>query len=106
MENISMKPGESSERKAHKTASDVLQVEPLLESARSMAKLADFVDYSFIEPMTHLLKSLRSEARLSESGVESMRAHFVDMLVTRLRVQHAVKQNPEILKEEIKGPLV
>ena len=84
----------------------LLQLDPLLASARAKAGLDDFVDEEFIEPLTHLLAAYRSEADFSAQGAQAMHGHLVDALVTRLRIHHCVKLHPEILQEEIRGPLV
>lgn len=73
-----------------------LDVESLIGSARKKAGLREFGDESFREPLSVLIDSLESEARLSTLGRIIQRRRFVDALINRLRVQQLLDEHPEI----------
>ena len=52
-----------------------------------------------------LIDSLVSEAKLHAQGVEMQRAALINLLSNRLRIEDVFKRHPEILKEEIRGPI-
>ena len=81
-------------------ADEALQFSPLPANARAKAGLSDFVDESFIEPLTRLLDSYRNDAALSGQDIEGTRVHLVDMLVTRLQIVDALKRHPKTLQDE------
>jgi hypothetical protein len=73
-----------------------LDVDSLLLAARKKAGLREFGDESFVEPLSLLVDSLESEARLSTLGRIIQRRRFVDALVNRLRVHQLLEAHPEI----------
>jgi len=66
-------------------------VDGVVASARAVDGLADFGDDSYREPLERLLWSLEHEARLNAIGRPVLRQRMVDILATRLRVQHFLK---------------
>jgi hypothetical protein len=73
----------------------------LLEAARRKAKLDDFGDESFREPLQRLLASIRDEARLTSMGRIIQHARIVSLLANRLRIQRMLAAHPEILDVEL-----
>lgn len=73
-----------------------LDVSSLLRTARRKAGLNEFGDESFIEPLSVLVDSLQTEARLSMLGHFISQRRLVDALVNRLRVHQILKEHPEI----------
>jgi hypothetical protein len=83
------------------SGTDLLQVDSILAEASRQTGLTDFGDRWFVEPMSHLLNSMRHEAHLSPTGIAIQRGRMVHGLVSRLRLMDAIKRNPEILDEEV-----
>jgi hypothetical protein len=83
------------------TVITTLTEESLLNEAKKQAGLNDFGDMWFLEPMGKLLDSIHNEAKLSPAGVAGQGARIVHGLVSRLRLQDALKRNPEILDEKV-----
>jgi hypothetical protein len=83
------------------TVITTLTEESLLNEAKRQAGLSDFGDLWFLEPMGKLLESIHNEAKLSPTGVAGQGARIVHGLVSRLRLQDALKRNPEILDEKV-----
>ena len=77
----------------------------VVAAARAVDGLTDFGDDSYREPLEKLLWSLENEAQLNAIGRPVLRQRMVDILTTRLRVQHYLQRFPEIAEEEIIAPL-
>jgi hypothetical protein len=78
-----------------------LTEETLLNEAKRQAGLSDFGDTWFLEPMRKLLDSIHKEAKLSPAGVANQGGRIVHGLVSRLRLQDALKRHPEIHDEKV-----
>jgi len=78
----------------------------LLAAASRRARLEDYGHPSFLEPFRVLLGALEREARLSAFGRIVTRAHLIQLLVQRLRLEELIRREPEILEEEIRAPIV
>lgn len=78
----------------------------IVAEAQHKTGLSDFGDERFREPMRRLLHSLDREAKLSEGGRAAQRARVVGSLITRLSAEAFIARHPEILEQEIGGPLV
>ena len=83
-----------------------LEEESLLRAARRYTRLSDFGDEEFREPLRRLLSAHENEGRLSPTGRALRRLSFVDMLVSRLRVQRQIARDPKLLDEPPTSPLV
>ena len=59
-----------------------------------------------LEGLQVLLDSFIGEARLRPTGVEAQRASLIGFLANRLRINDTFKRHPEILREQIHGPIV
>ncbi len=86
---------------ASEAGHDLLQVDSILEEASRQTGLTDFGDRWFTEPLSVLLESIRTEAKLSPNGIANQRGRMVHGLVSRLRLMDAIKRNPEILDEKV-----
>lgn len=78
----------------------------VLADARGRARLEDFGDECFLEPMRKLLWSLEHEADLHPAGRVTMYERVVGSLVGRLSAQDYFNRHPEIEDEEIVQPTV
>ncbi len=78
----------------------------LLESARQGTGLADFGDPFFRAPLEVLLASIDGEARLSPLGRSIVRGRIVGMLQNRLRIEHVMREAPELATTPIARPIV
>ena len=77
----------------------------LVAAARQAAGLDDLGDESFTEGLGVLCQALDSTAGLTEKGRRSHWKRLVRLLGTRLRVEAAFKEHPEIREREIKSPM-
>jgi hypothetical protein len=80
---------------------DLLTVDSVLADGRAKAGLEDYGDLWFLEPLGKLLEDMRAEANLSEAGIRNQRGRMINSLVSRLRLQDALKRNPEIHDETV-----
>lgn len=83
-----------------------LEEEGLIAAACRQTALDDFGDLSFREPLSRLLKSADSEARLNFMGRMATRHDVIRLLANRLRMEEDRKRNPEIGEEEIRRPII
>lgn len=73
----------------------------LLDIARERSGLEDFGPEQFLEPLEVLLKSMREEAQLTESGLSAQSERLINALTNRLRRVQFVRDNPAVLDEEV-----
>jgi hypothetical protein len=95
----------------HADLSEVFDREVLMSAASREARLDDYGDDQFVEPLTRFLDGLVTEANLNPDAIaEQIQVWpFLDvqrMLVNRLRFQDDLKRYPEILDSELSNPLV
>jgi Sulfotransferase family len=83
----------------------MIDVDELLERARSRSGLSDFGDDAFMDPLERLVDSLNSEARLSEFGQQSIPKILTSHLSMRLQVEHWYACHPEIDDQQIVAPV-
>ncbi len=82
-----------------------LTVEELMEKSRDMTGV-DIVDEEAVEPLSVLHQSLCEEANLDEEGARAHTSKLLRILANRLRMKRDFQKHPEILEQEIKGPLI
>jgi len=82
-----------------------LGAEPLITAAQRRARLDDFGDDAFREPLRRLLDSCASEARLNTVGKLALAGDILQLLINRLRIQRDRHTWPRIGKEEIVAPV-
>lgn len=83
-----------------------LALEDVLAEAQRRTGLDDFGDPAFLEPLECLLRSLRDEARLNDTGRAMQFERNVGLLVNRLRTEEHYRRHPEIADERLERPLV
>ena len=76
---------------------DGLDVDRMIAAARRRTGLSDFDDALFLEPLNVLVQSINDEARLTPLGIGIQHSRIVSALSIRLRVEHLLRSNPEIL---------
>jgi Sulfotransferase family len=82
-----------------------LETELLITAARCRARLNDFGDESFREPLRRLLDSCESEARLNAIGKLTLAEDVLQLLINRLQIQRDRQTWPQIGRETIVAPL-
>jgi hypothetical protein len=80
--------------------------ERLMDRARRRARLDDFGDDGFQEPLGILARSLETEAELHPLGRVFAREILTRLLVNRLLCQHLWTRHPEILDVPVSRPLI
>ncbi|MBK7408881.1 MAG: sulfotransferase [Saprospirales bacterium] len=83
-----------------------LYAEDLLETASGRAKLADFGDGHFLEPLEKLVQSINEEARLHPFGRFISRERLINLLSNRLRATEFRRLYPSIAEQKIASPIV
>ncbi|HEY1970127.1 MAG TPA: sulfotransferase [Pseudonocardia sp.] len=79
------------------TSTIALSAGALIDSARAKSGLTEFGDEWFTGPLEVLVRSLNTEAELSERGYQLTRRRLVALLVDRLRLRALQREHPEIL---------
>jgi Sulfotransferase family len=82
-----------------------MNVEHMLEDAKSLTGLSDFGGEGFKEGLRVLIESLNNEANLTLTGRLIVGEEIRRVLQSRLRVVDFEKQHPEVHEEEIREPL-
>ncbi|MEM7409500.1 MAG: sulfotransferase [Myxococcota bacterium] len=83
-----------------------LTPESIVGAARSQARLDDFGDDGWREPLDVLCDSIEREAQLSSFGRIALRGLLVGSLASRLRLIDWAKHHPEVREERIERPWV
>ncbi len=78
----------------------------IINEAKNQTGLEKFGNPLFMDGFEALISSINQEADLNEIGVEAQKHRLIGILANILRIENAFKENPEILEEEIKSPLV
>lgn len=82
-----------------------LDAERLMDRARANTGLEDFGPDDFLEPFQLLVHCYNTEARLNFIGWMCARAHILQLLEARLRVEHDRARCSEIAAQQIKAPI-
>ncbi|MET0986641.1 MAG: sulfotransferase [Steroidobacteraceae bacterium] len=82
----------------------LLSVDALMANARGISAI-NIEDVDAREPLTVLVDSLNSEARLSASGQAAMEARLLRILVNRLRMERDYRTYPEIEAQRVIEPV-
>ena len=78
----------------------------IINEAKNQTGLEKFGNPLFMDGFEALISSINQEADLNEIGVEAQKHRLIGILANILRIENAFKENPEILEEEIKSPVV
>ena len=84
----------------------MLEVETLIASAIAETGLDDFGGTSWKEGLERLVGSFNTEATLTDGGEQILGMRLGMLLHNRLRIVDTLAAHPEILDQEIVGPLV
>jgi hypothetical protein len=84
----------------------MMSIDELIRAARENTGLRDFGTDWFYPHIQALLDAWDKEANLSEQGMETQLGRVVEILANRLRLERYIKKYPEILQQEIAGPIV
>ena len=84
-----------------------MNAERLMDAATRRTGLADWGGRSFLDPLQMLVDSFQVDgAEADESVTTGFRREIVELLCTRLRIQHDVTAHADILDVTIRRPLV
>ena len=83
-----------------------LDMEEILSAARAASGLSDIDIPDILPGLKILLDSFVCEAKLSAAGIEAQRATLVGHVANRMRIEDIFKRHPEILKQEIRAPII
>jgi len=83
-----------------------IRVESVLADARRKARLNDFGDEGFLEPLGVLVDAINREAALNPVGHMIIRGRIVGVLANKLVAQETIKRHPEILDIAVQAPIV
>jgi hypothetical protein len=83
-----------------------LDLADILAAARTATGLTELGEPDILPGMAVLIDALNNEARLHPLGIETQRAALTNLLANRLRIADTISQHPEILGEEIQGPII
>jgi len=78
----------------------------LLEKAQKKTGLTDFGSMTFQDGLQMLCQSVNQEANLNTIGRLSIHNNLLGALIGRLKVQHWIKEHPEVLNEKIQSPMM
>ena len=81
------------------------ECEVVLEEARKVTGLSDFGPDDYLEPLEVLMRTYEAH-HTSLKGQKKAYRRVVGLLATRLRVQEALRKNPQIKERSIKQPMV
>jgi hypothetical protein len=82
-----------------------LHAEALVAAAQRQTGLDDFGDEAFREPLSRLIASCRTEARLNILGRCALTQDILQLLTNRLQIQHDRIKWPRIADEPIVAPI-
>ncbi len=83
-----------------------ITLDGVLSEARRKAKMSDFGDDAFLEPLEVLVDSINREAALNPVGRTIIRGRIVGVLVNKLVAHDTIEKHPEILDIPVEEPIV
>lgn len=83
-----------------------ITIDGVLRSAKKKARLEDFGDEAFLEPLELLVDSINREAALNPVGRAIIKGRMQGILVNKLIVRDTLKKHPEIVEIPIEAPIV
>lgn len=84
----------------------MLKLDEIVSAAREQTGLTEMGEPDIGEGLTVLIDSLNREADLSPAGEAAQQAGLTKLVANRLRINDVITRHPEILDEEIRGPIV
>jgi hypothetical protein len=88
------------------SSSEEYSLETALEGARCEARLSDFGDHGFTEPLARLIDASLRELRFTDAGLLNFKATIQRFLVNRLRLRRDLLAHPEIRDEDVSDPII
>jgi hypothetical protein len=77
-----------------------------MAKAREATGISDIIDAEVHEALDQALRSLNSEAQLSDAGAHAMEQRLLRLLSNRLRMLRDFRAHPEINEQEIVRPVI
>ena len=87
------------------SSEQVSDISTYLDRAKKETGLNDFGGDDFIEPLERIIDALNREAALNPAGKFQVEMLFAKGLENRLRVENYIRENPEVLDQEIYAPI-
>ena len=84
----------------------MLTLNHIVNEAKQRTQLTEFGPDHFIEPLKILIKSINTEAHLTEAGEAAQTERLINALSNRLRKQHLLRTDPEIHDETVSVAVV
>lgn len=83
----------------------MIDISALIAAAKETTGLDDFAGEEFMEPLQRIEHALNTEADLNEMGFFRAQMIISQGLENRLKIENYIKQNPEVLEQEIEKPI-
>ncbi|MFT7529888.1 MAG: hypothetical protein ACI9FD_000891 [Gammaproteobacteria bacterium] len=80
--------------------------EKILQEARNITGLVDFVGNEFAEAFNQLISSINIQCEISEERWEHLHNRFLTLLLNRLWMGKDLSEHPEIHNEQINSPII
>lgn len=77
-----------------------------MAAAREQTGLHDYGDHSFVEPFERLVDAINETGSLDENGRAAFAGDMARLLGTRLGIQAAINDHPEIADEDVSDPII
>ena len=82
-----------------------LDADNLEDAARQETGLTNFGEPYYREGLERIVASMNDEADLTDMGEMMQRMRLVASLASRLRVEDTYREHPEIIDQEVEGPV-
>ena len=83
-----------------------LDLQEIIAASRTETGLSNIGESEMFDGMGILIDALVHEAKLHANGIEAQRTSLIGFLSNRLRIEDTFRRHPEILNEEIHGPII
>ena len=80
-----------------------LNIDEIHKKAKQRTGLTDFGDIDYLAGLDHLIRSIESEARLSQIGKIAAKSALIDNLANRMLMVNFVKKNPDCIRKSDKA---
>ena len=84
----------------------MLNPQELINTAKNQTNLENLGNSIFLEGFHSLVNSINNEADLNEIGMQAQQHRIEGILANMLRIEEALKLNPEIVTQKIEAPVV
>ena len=83
-----------------------LDLQSIIEAGSAATGLSDMGEPDIVPGLQVLIDSYINDAHLHAQGVENQRQALIGLVANRLRIADALKRNPEIREQQIRGPII